>query len=402
MKKLLLLLVLIASTIQCSSEENAPIAYLIPYDETQEDSQTRGDCSFSTQIINISTSENAQNRPNAVSVPAQAITEPGSYCLSNSIQSNSSRIIRIESNDVTIDLNGQQLEATGNNTAISLQNNLRNIQIFNGTIRGGTGIAASGVRELRIEEIRFINNRRAINITGDRDIVIFNCLAESSSIHGYQLTGVTNGFIFECRTSGGISTSSGFLLTNLNNFVIQKCKSNNNAQGYNCIGCNNLFFFQCESNGNRGDGFKFVNDSNGSRNANNEIVECTAQTNRGHGFFIFGNAHSLQESWALQNSADGFFINGTNHTLLNNIAKRNFTGFNLLPSARFCQVRENTATANARFGFANSGTAAAPNPNRIYTNFANNNGTNFNAAIPNVFVSPTPATPINFTTNIAE
>ena len=398
MKKLLLLLIVVAYDAQCNNEELQQETYL----EDQEDIQKRGDCSFSTQIINISTAANAQNRPNAISVPAQAITEPGLYCLSNSIQSNATRIIRVEANDVTIDLNGQQLEASGNNTAISLQSNLRNIEIRDGSIRGGTGISALNVRELRIINVRFINNRRAININGDRDVVLSNCLAESASVHGYQISDVTNGFIFECRTSGGTSTSSGYLLTNLDSFVIQKCKSDNNAQGFNCIGCNNLFFFQCEANNNRGDGFRFVNTSNTTLNANNKIAESNAQTNRGHGFFIFGNAHTMEESCAIDNGGDGFFINGTNHTLLNNIAKRNSTGFNLLTTARFCQVRENTATANTRFGFANAGTVATPNPNRIYTNFANNNGTNFNAAIPNVFTSPTPATPINFTTNISQ
>ena len=446
MKKLLLLSLLLSGySIGNSEEVVEEPCYIISSEEP--DAQTRqGDCSFATQIINISTAENAQNRPNAVSVPAEAITEPGLYCLSNSIQSSSNRIIRIQTNDVTLDLNGQQLETSGNNIAIFIQGGLRNIVILNGSIRGGFGISATNVRELRIVNVRFINNRRAVTINGDRDLILSDCQAESPSVNGYQISDVTNGIIIACRTAGGTSTSSGFLLSNLDSFVIQESQGNNNAQGFNCLGCRNMVFSACHANNNRGSGFRLVDNPSGA-NANNKILESTAQGNRLIGFELEGTSHSIEGSCALFNSShgfsikgfnhtllnniakrnrsngfifegnghsselgssidnmlDGFSIAGINHTLLNNIAKRNRTGFILLSGSGFCQVRSNTATSNGAFGFFNAVPPAFATPNRIYSNFANNNGTNYNLAnIPNVAVSPVPATPINFTTNIAE
>ena len=117
---------------------------------------------------------------------------------------------------------------------------------------------------------------------------------------------------------------------------------------------------------------------------------------------INGNAITLEDCKANLNT-NGFQIFSTNNVLLNCIAQGNITNGILLsaaaagnPVSSNSQVRSNTVTNNGN-GINNQGTT-----NHIYSNFASNNINGDFVGITNFVVSPTPATAINFTTNIAE
>lgn len=292
------------------------------------------------------------------------------------------------------------------------------------------------------------NNTHGFSITNSNSLIFSGCLAEGNTTNGFNISGIAGSQFIESTanrnqngffvTSGNITNQSnimdncfaaqnnliGFFLV-ANQVNLKQCTSVNNNVGFQLNG-NNITFDTTIAENNNGNGIQLVgnncqlancqsinNSLNGFQiNGNtNSIFSSIAKNNISNGFQLTGTGSEAQDCHALNNGSNGFIINGSNHSVINSIAKQNnrgsiiptnvgngillalANGFGVISSN--CEIRNNTVTGNST-GINNLGTN-----NRIYANFANNNSTNF-SGVPNVAISPTILTPINFTANIAE
>ncbi len=317
------------------------------------------------------------------------------------------RAITVNSNDVVIDLNGNEIIGIGTtNTTGIVVNGFPNILIKNGTIRNMTnnGITIANntstgrvPQNIGVQNVTFFNNRNGMSITSAIDVVLL-------------------------KNEAYFCSATGFILNQNTNVIIDSCISNNNVTGFSTTGNIAFQFLNCTANSNTGPGFInnfliesafqqctahenqtgfIIAPSNGT-SANVNFIQNFAHDNTTNGFQIAGNDITLEECKA-NNNTNGFQINGNNNVLLNCIAQGNVTNGILLAAALSvnttssnCQVRENTLTNN-NIGINNLGVN-----NHIYSNFASNNKGGDFVNVSNVAISPTPLTPINFTTNIAE
>lgn len=317
------------------------------------------------------------------------------------------RAITVNSNDVVIDLNGNEIIGIGTtNTNGIIVNAYANVMIKNGTIRNmvnngitiannnNTGQIATNVI---VKNITFFNNRNGISMSNVTDAIL------------------SDNDAYFCD-------ATGFILNQNNNVIINSCISCNNATGFSTTGNTALQFLNCTANNNSGAGFLnnfliestfqqctahenqngFILAPSNGTSANTNFLTSFAHDNTTNGFQMSGNNITLEQCKA-NNNTNGFQINGNNNVLLNCIAQGNASNGILLATAvsvnstsSNCQVRENTLTSN-NVGINNLGVN-----NHIYSNFASNNKGGDFVGVTNVAISPTPLTPINFTTNIAE
>lgn len=358
--------------------------------------------------------------------------------------------IVIESSNVSINLNGKSFTgSTGSGIGILVSGiNRSNIVIENGTIAsmGSNGIQyVNGGEQVSLRNLKLIRNGIGLNLSGIRNFIIENCLvtlnrAQGMVLSNFGTTSIQGGVISNCLLSfNGLSglqitqgqnlifqnivslsngnPGSGILETNGNRITFDACLANNNAQsGFSSSGLSNSFS-NCIANNNGATGFTLsgnrlnLNDSQAKGNAthgfaisgaNATVTGCSSKDNTQNGFLISGNHNSFEQCDAVGNT-NGFNVSNTNHCILNCLAKINSSfGYLLQPNSAQCQIRSNTAVDNGTTGFQNNTTTV----NYIYSNFASNNGTPAAAAsnfvgIANVFTSPVPADPINFTTNIS-
>lgn len=297
------------------------------------------------------------------------ISTPGTYCLIEDFDVPQGRAAGfiITSDDVLLDLNGHILTGVLSNNSVGIiirpANNItapRNITVRNGTLAfmRNTGILINTAFGVTIDSIFFL---------ADATGILANNMTRSQISNCFFTLATNNGITFN-NVAG--SSSQSVTITN--------CKSyNNTVNGFSLNNCLNFQLFNCIATGNGVNGFTQLLSNQC------DYQECIANTNGTNGFFISGNSNSLEQCQAKGNGAAGFIFGA--------------------PSTQG-QVRDNIATGNA-VGFQNNGAVVpAANANRFYANFANNNGpttaTNF-VNIANFFVSPIPATPINFTTNIS-
>lgn len=373
----------------------------------------------------------------------------------------------VNANNVIIDLNDQTITgATNSVDGICVTSGMSNITIRNGTIRnmGRDGIrivpTAGGNtnRFIRLENLNIVGCRNnGISISGGIDFTITNCLISNNGGGGLIVTSNNsltsqNFTITDCISS--FNGGDGFQFTNCNNYYIRSLLALNNGfnNGFgvapaggngitqtmgnritfeNCLMHNNRFagivssgnnhvFLECQADTNGTDGFSIAGN-------NSSLLNCTAIQNGSRGFVTTGNGTTFETCEAKANGATpasgvtpaGFSVFGTDHCLLQNLAKSNIgpgntgTGVGFLLNggsngSMRCQVRENTAVRNG-FGIVNNGPVfPAANANRIYANFASDNGfpmaavaNNF-VGVLNIFVSPTlPTDVLNAATNIS-
>ncbi|MGE0206887.1 MAG: right-handed parallel beta-helix repeat-containing protein [Candidatus Babeliales bacterium] len=400
------------------------------------------DSSLSQQLQQ--TPVNVGTTPFLVFNPPYLITQPGQYSMVTdiSVPANSNGIV-IQADNVLLDLQEKRIAGPGTGSGVGILitgNNRSNITIQNGSItgmgsnaiqivnggqniifrnlkiagNGNNGISMGGLRNFIIQDCLITLNRSnglIINQFGtqlNNDGFFVNLVSTFNGLNGFSFAGCTNCQMLQLLANN--NSGNGIVETNGNRIIFNGCQANNNnSNGISTTGLGHLFQ-QCTTNNNVGVGF-FINtnrlnmeDSQAKGNgldgfrilgSNCRATDCSAMNNRQIGFNINGNQQVYQTCDAEGNNI-GFQIAQANNCVLNSAAKANTTfGFLLVPSSNECQIRSNTATGNAT-GFQNNGTM-----NRIYSNFSNNNSTANFVGIANVFVSPIPADPINFTTNIS-
>jgi hypothetical protein len=345
---------------------------------------TRGDCITAIQISQSS-------------IPF-TISAPGNYCLVEDV------VVNRQVNAITIN---------ADNVFLNL-----NDRAINGLNTGISGIVINGRRGVTITNGGILNfpNSGVLVIQGSSQIIL-NTLTLGRCGNGIAGFGMNSCLLRNCISAG--SLTNGFFinnstLNNSQNIALQDCVSfASSGPGFVFISCVHMLVIECISYGNRGNGF-----FQQAQSAQVVYDECVANNNAGHGFFIEGRDNTIQASLADNNLLDGIrtvngpvrisacqaqsnrsgfhLVSGRGSTILNCTSRANAdTGFFTGAETRDLQARSNTALINGQFGFNNLGV-----PNFFYANFANSNPTNF-AGIPNFVVSPTPLTPINFTTNIA-
>jgi hypothetical protein len=189
------------------------------------------------------------------------------------------------------------------------------------------------------------------------------CGGDGISIEGQNFA--VAGVITTCVSSG--NGGSGFVtVVDDTNTAFINCVASSNGNGGYMVAGSQSTFTECRAKSNTGNGFTVTN-------IDNIFDSCFSGNNSGSGYAITaGSNNDIQQCVALGNDIDGFLINTAPNALNNN-----------------------TSSGNGGFGFN-----ATVLGNKIYANFANDNGTNYSGTITNVAVSPVPADPFNFTTNI--
>lgn len=376
----------------CKHLERSIVEEIEQFHTPSSEQQTR-DCAFLVKITQFN-------------VPL-TITQPGIYCVGENLTINAQAgfAVSIQSDNVILDLNDNQVIGAGSGTSGVIINGKNNIIIRNGSIRNmslrGIGINIQGnlsSQNVLIEQMELINDNVGLTMVNTRNWAILNSVAFQNQSNGFLLTANSSGSISGCASNNNNNGFSGSLN---NGITFSNCTANFNVtNGFNAAGLRNSHFEECTAFNNQNNGFLFLNSGNQVCDSCS-LRNCTLEQNANIGLQLTGNNHDVQDCTA-KNNVHGFEIHGNNHIILNNIAQSNSTtGFllagssNGFPASTNCQVRNNTATAN-KTGFNNLGTN-----NRIYTNFANNNTTNFNN-ITNVIASPAAVLAINFTANIAE
>jgi parallel beta-helix repeat protein len=337
------------------------------------------------------------------------ITQSGLYCvnedLSPAVNISAQPIITIAAPNVILNLNKKSLIAGPNTTIGILVNNQSNVTIYNGYLfnfsRAGITInPRADVRSVTttIDDVAFFNCGVGVTVNTVRDLYIANCVCYLCNV-GFFLGQNNNTLIKNCAAVSQLTIRNviGFSLqNNVNLFCVNCFAFGNSASGFVCNGFGPAEFDNCTAQGNS---FGFNCSTTAARINNNGgyvFTQCLAQTNQNDGFFLSGRGHTIQNCNSINNRGDGYQITGNGHIILDNTAQLNSqTGILLTADSSQCQVRDNTITANTN-GLVNNGTN-----NRIYANYANDNTTAQYTGVPNVAISPTALTPINFTANIA-
>jgi hypothetical protein len=151
------------------------------------------------------------------------INEPGFYYLGKNLNSTGDGIT-VNSSNVTIDLMGFSImgadRTVSGSVGIKLFNEVKNVEIRNGTIRQfDLGIymdtMQSNVNAIRIINTRIINNNNGIYIRGDNQL-IKGCTVDDSALSGINAIGsgtISNNMVNYAAGGWGISTSGVWNVT---------------------------------------------------------------------------------------------------------------------------------------------------------------------------------------------
>ena len=308
------------------------------------------------------------------------ITQPGSYCLgSNVVGVAGKNGIRIDADNVTLDLAGFAVLGVGGSLNGILINGHLHIVIRNGSISGWGSHGLDGVNGAlaRIEDLRAsgnggiglvinsgsqVNNCVAAQNTGigiavSNDVLVTGCVSSINGGHGFGLG--TACTIKSCLAFGnggaGIATGGANYLTvidcnvhtNLGGGIGAPARAfitNSTAEGNGVVGISagaSSTINNCHASGNTGDGIIAYNGS--------AVTGCTASANTGDGIEV-DNLSRLEDNICEGNgvaAADGAGVHVTGRTnrIDGNTATRNDRGIDVDAGGNL--VVRNDATLNA-------------------------------------------------------
>jgi parallel beta-helix repeat protein len=265
------------------------------------------------------------------------ITNSGSYyIISNLLGAPARPGITIGADNVTLDLGGWTLQGAPNSTSgIVLSNNVRNLVIRNGSVRGwpAHGMNVSGASNARFERLLVTQNGQAGLSAGGASSII-NCHATGNGGHGFSA---------------------------LEGSSVSGCVANQNNVGINLAQ-------RCTVSGSTAVG----NFSHGIFPSEYCVVrDCTASANGGFGINANFTGCRIQDSSVTTNLAGGITA-GTGSTVKGCTVQGN-TGSGIIVSTR-CTVADNTCDANGNGGTL-AGIHATGNGNRIEGNSLTSNNT---------------------------
>jgi parallel beta-helix repeat protein len=178
------------------------------------------------------------------------ITQSGSYYLAGNVTSVGGKSgIKIEADNVTLDLNGYAVLGDGSaakGITIDLAGAGRNLALLNGTIRGWglAGVEVSFAENARLDGLRASNN--GFNgLTAGQNALVTNCTALENDGNGIVVA--NRGSVIGC--TAGFNGSNG-IVTGLGSTISNCTSSSNDGDGIEVSSDCRVVSNTCYSNGN--------------------------------------------------------------------------------------------------------------------------------------------------------
>jgi len=295
----------------------------------------------------------------------QTLTEPGRYCLAQDI----TRKIIIAGNNITLDLNGHIINSTGSGILIGENygtpyfENASFVCIKNGTItaNGGNSITATGVSDLRIENVTCDgcqNNGNGIELIRCDGAIINNVICSNNQGSGIFLNSSSNvtvrdsSFVGQTNNPGFSTGVTDPYSEPSSNIIIQRCIMSNNSIGLSLDSDMNDVIVDCVAAHNSGIGFSLTNVQTAA------LVNCVSEDNAcGDGFTIdVKSSNILIKECVSLNNGNGSDCTGC--------------GFN--NSSTTTLFYANKACDNNNYGFDDFSAGGS----QYYANYACDNGGN--------------------------
>ena len=212
------------------------------------------------------------------SVPV-VITTSGSYYLTTNLNAVSGNGITISANNVSLDLNGFALTASGAGTGITLPSTQTNVTVRNGSVSGWVyGVVGNNA----IVEHLTVSSCSSAGIRCTSSSQVRNCICAGNSGNG--ITVDTDSLITDCIASG--NGSFGIQATHS---IVRNCRAANNGQSGIYISTGAVSGCSAESNGGSGiyinlPGTEVIgnvcNGNNSGANASNAGIYVNDSNNR--------------------------------------------------------------------------------------------------------------------------
>ena len=229
------------------------------------------------------------------------ITNRGSYYVTTNLNSGGGGII-IETNDVSVDLNGFTLTSNGSLFGIAVLSARNNLVVRNGIFRNwGSGVGAGLTTHSTFEDLHVTGGSGAGINTGNY------CQVLRCTVSGNTNAGIFAGdycTISECHASGNANNG---IRTGDHGQVIGSTASGNTNAGI--LTGTYATVFRCYASTNGGNGVQVTTGS--------KISECSSVLNRGHGIVLV-NYGTVQDSTAKGNALNGIDSGGAGANAVRN------------------------------------------------------------------------------------
>ncbi len=229
------------------------------------------------------------------------ITQPGKYCLAESVTYANSNAITINSNNVVLELNGHPMTRTTNNgspnTTGAIVCNGAFCIIENGDISSDTIVLTNTGTTIRNCKINgnFTNNSGIVIQQGADACQVLQCEISDSGQEGI-LVFANNALIQDCNIQ---NTRSGIVITgNQTNILNCTCNHNRNFGFESLAPATGLYLVDCTANFNGYAGIQTDGSINGSSFVNVQINNCNANFNTSYGIFV-GATYPIAANWIL-------------------------------------------------------------------------------------------------------
>jgi hypothetical protein len=302
------------------------------------------------------------------------INQSGSYYLIQNISGVSGEHgIVIQSDDVTLDLNGFTITGVeGSLSGITSTPDKRtnNIRLLNGSVRfwGESGIAAVNINFSEFSNLRVLDNAQDGMQVGDRCIVL-NCIASTNGAKGIAVGfgSSINHCIASNNTLDGILASTGS--------TVSHCSSRANEDGY--LIDSGSIVSNCSAIDNRQHGIHLIASIPSGRGS---IVEnCWVGRNALNGIHVEHESFILNNNCIENNDiideSSGIFVNGSGNRIENNNVAGNNKGINVIGNGNI--IIKNSASNNTSNYTIPSGNAVGPFVNAASINSNNNPSANY-------------------------
>jgi parallel beta-helix repeat protein len=317
------------------------------------------------------------------------ISDPGSYCLgSNVVGVAGKNGIKIDADNVTLDLAGFGVLGVGGSLSGILINNHFHIVVRNGSISGWSshGLDGTSGALARIEDLRtdanggnglVINSGSQVNncvaaqnagvgIAVSNNVLVTGCVSSINGGHGFGLG--TACTIKSCLAFG--NTGAGIATGGVNYLTVIDCNANTNTGG-GIAAPKRAFITSSTAEGNGVVGI--------STGASSTVSNCNASGNTGDGI-IAATGSAITGCTASANTGDGIEVDNRCR-LEGNTCEGNGTGraggAGIHATSRANRIDGNTAISNDR-GIEVNGVG-----NLVIRNDASLNTTNYDIALNN-------------------
>ncbi len=259
------------------------------------------------------------------------ISFSGNYILANNlIASAATGAIRIESNNVNLNLNGYFVSNdAGAGIDVVGGSGIENVVVRNGTVRAcdGNGLQVNGITNIVVDSV-LATDQSSLGSGFDfgsscTNVLVINCRAQGNGKNGFNLQ---DGQIYEFRQcTANLNTQHGFDFLNGTDFVLESCfASSNTLSGINVGAVDTITIRDTQTYNNMSNGIAFL--ANAWNNAN--VEHCESSGNVSNGFSFSGISGSeqtllLKDCTAFSNTLNGFALDDVDAIQLSQLASQN-------------------------------------------------------------------------------